>query len=545
MTYKIRPLNIQICKNCHKRRKKCSRGKPICERCLKLNKVCEYFTDAELFALAVAKHKAKNDNISADSNKIRNEDIITSKSISKLQKNNDKLSSPLISSCQCERIDILNFEKTPNLKLFFILLDSKIQFGCNTIPSIQYPMIMTPSVSIDNIKELISTKEKFDPFVSYFFDFIHVWIPVINYDDFLTNYDLFWNNYNHEFDSKFAMILLAIKFVYEVQIWSTMPFECLKDTANNINTIFQYLDYLKFVTNMINHPHLEGIKAFSVTYYFASPRGYDFYCKIPELIGYSKAVNLSEKDFALSLLLKYFEVIIGSNKCNDPSYMQSHMPESFENVNFLDIICCDSLNMIISREIINPQMTSSEKLEYLKRIFCEHSKHYENRFKSILLRNNETNSNYIYKLAQINHLKNYREVDVELSILDLICKGSENFIENTNCILKMLLYLNECVMFTRLCSKNIKGKWLLRAVFPYFSILLLLLHIHKYPREKLSFKNIVLPYSELEGIDYKLDDIRAPLVKEGLNILTNTKKIWSLQQQHCFNDLDKLQKLIL
>lgn len=576
----IRNRRIFSCQRCYNAKRKCDKGKPSCSRCIRAKAPCLYFSlvkkNNKVIDVAVEQEKKyieidkSKPNISTKHslNNILNADVGSYANHTHPPNDNSALRkffpysmfSVYDNQSDLLLINDLEGNEISNLNLGFF----------------DYSKLVAPFDSPEFIKSKIPSKIHSDYLVRHFFDFIRPFMPIIESDEFFSEYEKYWENpetyKNLEFWAIFYSILFCsctnlifLKKLKNLNLYRTrkdnLMFEIDLDEIRDES--FQCIENIRHMLHSDIKPSLSIIVSLSLIYYIGLTNGLVTSIQISNLVKLAEIYRLSdpkeeaveeENDEDDDEVEPSSRNIIYSFVCYLDG-LSSYFTGSSTNINY-EIFPYKYQKLFLSGDIHLLFLAGElQNIKVYNRILFEYNKleastdkdfaEIETLYLDTITLINQLNKtislskqgNKKYKNLLITDIRlKMRECSLLLSALKYYKNVPQMNISDSNIlidlVLQSMLLINESAYKIRLSMDVIKESvWHYRFPIPFKSLYIILSHILKYPKDIVNFTMIS---KEMEyttdsihcQIDFLNGDIRLKLVDDLITTLSSLFNFW-------------------
>ncbi|TID13883.1 hypothetical protein CANINC_004831 [Pichia inconspicua] len=577
----IRNRQIYSCKRCYIAKRKCDKTHPICLRCFKTKHKCEYFSKIEkktkkykVSDLSALNRKTPDYGLSVEDSSIEEStfkpslrNILNTEINPQVSKEeNDNFTLVISSNGEYSKFfptAIFPFhDHQANLSMILNFNDSETR----SHSLFDFSMIIEPLDDLESIKSLIPEKNLMDFIINHFVESILPFVPIIDNQEFLYDYEQFWRKVDTFDDKNFLVLLFSIVFASCTNLMLLKVLEQLNLFEGYENNNLWSIDFEKLrlrsyqciqnLTRMLKSelaPSISVIVGLTLVYYLGSYNGANASMQIAGLVKLSQFFGLHRSLVPTSSALPLRDVIYsfvwyldGLNayysgfppNMNHEFFQTTH--HSLANSNDINIIFLrgrlqntriwnailfefNKINKTDEASLFKVEEMYSESLNQVNSIneLIKHNKQACDRYKIFLM--TETRMGLRKSALMIhalrNSVKNNKVVDYKENI-------------TSELTLQAILLVNESIYRVRLGADVVKKSiWFYRFAMPFQAMYIILSHLQIHPDKELNFSMLDTKYEytmipEYTSFDYLTGDIRLKMVDYAIGTLSFLINFW-------------------
>ncbi|KAG0686956.1 hypothetical protein C6P40_003118 [Pichia californica] len=603
----VRNRKIYSCKRCFKGKRKCDKTKPSCIRCQKAHVPCEYFTKRQIDERFYDRQENTvgtplNNNVEIIENNTNNTDnnTDTDKPVDLTQTNNVLQNNTEINPQTENQNFTVIVSSTGEYSKFFPTcffsyydhaenVSMVLNYGDidKNIPKslaiFDFSQIVNPINSLNEIKLKIPEKEMSDILIDHFFKFIAPFVPIVDAQEFIYEYNKFWENIEEFQDMNFLVVMFAIYFCSCTNIGILMSykkktkFSCLDDKRlielnhqNLRNTCFECIENLRRMLRSNSTPSLSIIIGLTLIYYLGSANGYAISIQVTTLVKYVQIFGLHRKLITESNDLPMRDIIYSFVWYLDglSAYYSGFPPDMhydfFECENIYNLASNDIHMLFLSARLCNTLVWNRLLFEFNKigkteiHQFEEVETLYLNSITIVnsinkkILKSNDKNLRYRKWLTTETRLGLRKSMLLVSALKYSISYKPFNFYNRnltTDLVLQAMLLINESVYKVKLGMIVLKEAfWFYRFAIPFQAMYIVISHLQKYPNQHLNFSILdkELEYTDDQCVDlnYTSGDLRLNLVDVSIKNLNFLTEFWHPTKVERFERLIKFRDYV-
>lgn len=594
----VRNRQIYSCKRCYMAKRKCDKTHPTCLRCLKTKHKCEYFSKI------IKRPKEEKDNSNDFSTEIQgghltlgNSPIVkmnvkpSLKNILNTEINpqvskeeNDNFTLVISSNGEYSKFfptSIFPFhDHQANLSMILNFNDSETR----SHSIFDFSMIIDPLYDLDSIRQIIPDRTVMDFLINHFIELILPFVPIVDTQEFLYEYEQFWEKFDTFDDKNFLVLLFSIVFASCTNLMLLKVLKQLnlfKGYENNVvwNEDFEKLRLHSFqciqnLTRMLKSdvtPSISVIVGLTIVYYLGSFNGAHASMHIAGLVKLSQFFGLHRSLVSSSSALPMRDVIYSfvwyldglsayysgfPPNMNYEFFQSTH--HSLANSNDINIIFLrgrlhntriwnailfefnkinktDEIALAKIEEMYNESLNQVNSINEL----IKHNEQSSDRYKVFLM--SETRMGLRKSALMIhalrNSVKNIKMGDYKKTI-------------TSDLTLQAILLVSESIYRVRLGADVIKESiWFYRFAMPFQAMYIILSHLQIHPNEGLNFSMLDAKYEytmipEYTAFDCLSGDIRLKIVDYAIRTLSFLIHFWPAAQVDRFEAIVNFRNYI-
>lgn len=592
----VRNRQIYSCKRCYSGKRKCDKQKESCTRCRRANVKCEYFKTISpkrkgkmtKNTLAGEDARFKNTNgVSTTNGQVKPslENILNTEINPQLSKQENHNFTLIISSTgEYSKFFPICMYPFHDHEANVALLTKFNDVENRSVSVFDFSIIVHPIRSLDKLKSKIPRKEVSDFLVDHFFKYIVPFVPIVDFQEFVYDYQVFLSDPGQYRDEKFLVVFFAIIFCsctnmmflqdlraighYNRMDNSEMMEEDFKQLRSDC---FECIENIKQILNSDATPSMSVIVSLALIYYVGSSNGYLATMQISSLVKYSQIFGLHRKLQMDTNTLPMRDIIYNFVWYLDGlAAYYSGLPPNMHN----EIFQSDHTNLQQSNDI--NILFFAGRLQNTKvwnRILFQFNK--INKPKANII--DEIASLYYDSILIVNSI-NIRIMECDhtcerfkkwlitetrmglrksaLLLNALKCSMSYKQLSSynknitTELVLQSMLLINESIYKVKLGVEVMQESiWFYRFAIPFQAMYIVLSHIQRYPKKGLNFSMISeeLNYtseSEYQMFDLTRNDIRFMLVDESIKTLRFLVNFWPTSNIDRFENIIKFRNYV-
>lgn len=560
----FRCRNITSCKRCFQSKRKCSKAKPSCERCLRIKSPCVYFTEDQL----ENRKKSRRDDAFSDIHDVPNTEI-TPQPRSKENYNFKLIVNSTGEYSKYFPMSLFPFyEHSSNVSW---VVDSKKNVS-QTVAIFDFNVMFKHFSSLNQIKEYIPERKICDIFVYHFFQNVYPIIPIVDREEFDIKYRNYWADPSGFDDMNSLILLFAILFCSTTSLLINAAVSQDK-TSPLLNyqlmriDFFNCIENLKYMLNANVTPSLSTLTSLALIYYVGSMNGFpvtvqiSVLSKMAQIFGLHRKITQKLDTTPLRDVVYCFIWFLDSMSTYYTGLPTNMYSRSFESESLFPTKSKDVLSLFFLGRLHNAKTWSSilDKINQIE--ICSIDEYHEldelfsqsvvkvNSISQEILNTRDTPSDYLKWMATETRMGLSKS-----SILMSVLRHSLSYVPNENLINKLTtdLVLQSLILINESILKLLIGRralptcmWYNRLCFPFQAMYVVLSHIKQYPSHTLNLSQLESKYeftidpaievNVLEG------DIRMSIVDRCIEVLKILEPVWTPVTNDRFHRIQKFR----
>ncbi|GMM30671.1 hypothetical protein DAMA08_034160 [Martiniozyma asiatica (nom. inval.)] len=574
----FRCRTISSCQRCFQSKRKCSKEKPECTRCERLNFPCVYFTSEQLEQRKKVKvGEALKDIINIPDTVITPQPRISENTNFKLIVNSTGEYSKYFPMCLFPF-----YEHSSNVS--WVVDNKKFrEEGRKSGAVFDFNVMYSPIDSLDEIKKLIPPRKITDELVYHFFKYVLPIVPIVDKEEFIYKYSIFCNSPKTFNDLNSLLLLFAIMFCSSTSIIINKEYDekngnhC--ESFNNFDYFslredcFQCIENLQNLLKVNVTPSLSSLTSLALIYYVGSMNGYTItvqvssLAKLAQIFGLHRTIsNTTKHKYSYTPLRKlvysfiWLLDVFSSYYTGLPPVMHSQYYEG------QDLFPCsnDVSSLFLLARLCNGKVWSSI-LCYINKIknatlvdynnvelLYNESVSQVNEINARILASNEASDDYLKWLVTETRLglaKSAMLFNVFRHHLNYVPDEKVGNQITTDLALHSLCLINESLLkFLIGMRVSRKSLWYNRLCFPFQAMYVVLSHYKQYPDQIINLSDMPSHFQftldpEL-GIDLMSGDIRMSMANRAIEILKKISPFWYPTAMERFEKLVKFKDFV-
>lgn len=596
-----RNRQIFSCKRCYTAKRKCDKTHPTCLRCQKTKHACEYF---------LKPHKKSKESNTLETAECPNDVAVETKGHLTIKK------SPIARvNIKPSLTNILNTEINPQVSKeendnFTLVISSTGEYS-KFFPTSIFPFhdhqanlsmvlnfndtetktslfdfstLVEPINELDGIKIKIPNRQVMDFLTDHFIEYILPFVPIIDAQEFLYEYNRLWDNFDDFDNNNFLVIFFAVIFASCTNIMLLKDLQQLnlfdkyhghfimnEDCEKLREDSFRCIQNLKRMLNSDATPSMSIIVGLTIVYYLGSVNGANASVQIASLVKLSQVFGLHRTLISSCTALPMRDVIYSFVWYLDglSAYYSGFPPNmylEFYQCNHDSLANSNDINIIFLRgrlhntrvwnrilfEFNKINKTDSAAFDEVENLYNE-SLNQVNAVNELIKHNNQATD--VYKAFLMT------ETRMGLRKSALMINALKNAVKNTKMgdykkritpelALQAILLVSESIYKARLGADAIKESiWFYRFAMPFQAMYIILSHLKMYPDQALNFSMLDTKYdytliSEYAPFSYLLGDIRLKFVDYAIRTLSFLINFWPAAQIDRFETIVKYRNFV-
>lgn len=592
----VRNRKIYSCQRCFKAKRKCDKTRPSCLRCSRARTSCEYFTKKQIDERFHVRQGAPV-SVTEDTDSSSTELLSRSESNSgsTLQNVLNTEINPRLSQKENQNFTIIVSSTGEYSKFFPTCFFSYYEHAGNVsmvlnlnslknkaLATFDFSKIIYPMHSLKEIKSKVPSREISDLLIDHFMNYIAPFVPIVDPQEFLYEYEKFWEDSQNFEDKNFLVVMFAIYFCSCTNIAllkalkdkkDCLKNECLKnlDCENLRTSSFECIENLRRMLNSDTTPSMSIIISLTLLYYVGSANGYSVSVQITNLVKYAQIFGLhrnlttDSNELPMRSIVYRFVWYLDGLGAYYSGFPPNMHPEFFECDEIYNLPSNDIHILFLSGRLCNTMVWNKLLFEFnkIKKSEFDEFEEIETLYFNSIAIVNAINKKIMESEDKDLKYKKWLVTETRLGLhksmllvsalkYSMKYKEYDNYNRNitTDLVLQSMLLINESIFKVKLGMAVMpESIWFYRFAIPFQAMYIVISHIQKYPDQHLNFSTLdkeheyTVDEEELE-LNHNIGDLRVGLIDSSIESLSFLTTFWHSSKVERFERLTKFRDFV-